>query len=183
MKIEPIETRFDGHRFRSRLEARYAVMFRRCRWDYEYEPQGFWLTGWRYDYGYEPWTGEWDYRYEPESYWVPKTSYLPDFLLSGLPIWLEVKGVDADPRTLDMCRSFSLEIGQDVCLFVGCPGWDRRGVRFRRGDTTSIYLWEMLTQQGLTQSEIDRAFDAARSARFEHGEMPQLELPIEIETA
>jgi hypothetical protein len=97
-------------------------MFRRCRWDYEYEPQGFWLTGWRYDYGYEPWTGEWDYRYEPESYWVPKTSYLPDFLLSGLPIWLEVKGVDADPRTLDMCRSFSLEIGQDVCLFCRMSG-------------------------------------------------------------
>ena len=43
--IKPIKTEFDGHRFRSRLEARWAVFFKEMDWDYSYE-----LEGYRFEY-------------------------------------------------------------------------------------------------------------------------------------
>lgn len=48
-KIKPIETIYNGYRFRSRLEARWAVFFDALGVDYEYEPEGFNLpNGGRY---------------------------------------------------------------------------------------------------------------------------------------
>lgn len=66
MSITAIETRYAGHLFRSRLEARWAVFFDRLGIAWEYEPQGYVLGN-----------GE---------------SYLPDFWLPGLHLWVEVKG-------------------------------------------------------------------------------------------
>jgi hypothetical protein len=62
--MKPIETRYHGHRFRSRLEARWAVFFDAFGVSWEYEPQGYDL-------------GELGY-------------YLPDFILDGRVI-VEVK--------------------------------------------------------------------------------------------
>lgn len=42
-KIKPIETFYHGYRFRSRLEARWAVFFDACGIKYQYEPEGYWL--------------------------------------------------------------------------------------------------------------------------------------------
>jgi hypothetical protein len=39
--IKPIETRYAGYRFRSRLEARWAVFFDALGLKWEYEPEGF----------------------------------------------------------------------------------------------------------------------------------------------
>lgn len=66
--IKPIETYYNGYRFRSRLEARWAVFFDAMGIKYEYEPEGF--VG---AYG------------EP---------YLPDFYLSDFDVYAEVKGSD-----------------------------------------------------------------------------------------
>lgn len=41
MEIKPIETTYNGYRFRSRLEARWAVFFDTLGIRYEYEPEGF----------------------------------------------------------------------------------------------------------------------------------------------
>ena len=68
--IRAIETRYAGCRFRSRLEARWAVFFDYLGISWQYEPQGF-LVG-------------------PENT-VP---YLPDFWLPGCGIWVEVKGTE-----------------------------------------------------------------------------------------
>lgn len=47
--IKPIETHYNGLRFRSRLEARWAVFFDALGIEYEYEPEGFELpSGARY---------------------------------------------------------------------------------------------------------------------------------------
>ena len=47
--IKPIETEYKGYRFRSRLEARWAVFFEACGVDWEYEPEGYELgDGQRY---------------------------------------------------------------------------------------------------------------------------------------
>ena len=39
--IRAIETSYDGYRFRSRLEARWAVFFNAAGIEYQYEPEGF----------------------------------------------------------------------------------------------------------------------------------------------
>ena len=46
--IKAIETEYDGHRFRSRLEARWAVFFNAVGLTYEYEIEGFEMDGTRY---------------------------------------------------------------------------------------------------------------------------------------
>lgn len=61
---KPIETHYKGHRFRSRLEARWAVFFDHLGIRWTYEPQG-----------YETSAGP----------------YLPDFWVGNLG-WIEVKG-------------------------------------------------------------------------------------------
>lgn len=66
--IRPIETWYAGCRFRSRLEARYAVLFDHLGIRWEYEPQGY-LVGPNHD--------------------LP---YLPDFWLPAERLWVEVKG-------------------------------------------------------------------------------------------
>ena len=86
--IKAIPTEYKGYRFRSRLEARWAVFFDACGADWEYEPEGF-------DLG-------------------DGTYYLPDFLLHGVTIhhglfkencdvYVEVKGkmTDDDVRKIN----------------------------------------------------------------------------------
>ena len=65
--IKAIETVYNGYRFRSRLEARWAVFFDTMEIEYQYEPEGF-------DLG----NGIW---------------YLPDFWLPDLELWIEIKGI------------------------------------------------------------------------------------------
>ena len=48
VKIQAIETTYNGYRFRSRLEARWAVFFDAIGQEYEYEPEGFELMSGRY---------------------------------------------------------------------------------------------------------------------------------------
>jgi hypothetical protein len=72
--IQPIETYYAGHLFRSRLEARWATVFDNLGVRWEYEPQGYLI-------------GE------------ERRPYLPDFYLTDLGWWVEVKG---DPQRLDV---------------------------------------------------------------------------------
>jgi hypothetical protein len=65
-KLKAIETIYNGYRFRSRLEARWAVVFDSLDLKWEYEPQGFELSD--------------------------GTFYLPDFYLPSISTWCEVKG-------------------------------------------------------------------------------------------
>lgn len=72
--MKAIETTYKGFRFRSRLEARWAIFFDECRIRWEYEPEGFELED--------------------------GSKYLPDFKLLEIetyrgqtPIWVEVKGI------------------------------------------------------------------------------------------
>ena len=41
MEIKAIETHYNGYKFRSRLEARWAVFFDEAGIEYQYEPEGF----------------------------------------------------------------------------------------------------------------------------------------------
>ncbi|MDQ5959019.1 MAG: hypothetical protein QG592_97 [Pseudomonadota bacterium] len=92
--LRAIETRYKGYRFRSRLEARYAVLFDSLKIEWEYEPEGYVLED-----------GTW---------------YLPDFFIR-FPVgsakrkrypdagyWVEVKPVPPSPaeaaKLVNLCR-------------------------------------------------------------------------------
>ena len=74
-KVKAIETQFDGYHFRSRIEARWALVFKLLGQPYEYEKEG-------YDLG-----GSW---------------YLCDFWLPRDHAWVEIKG--AHPTKLEIAR-------------------------------------------------------------------------------
>lgn len=67
--IKPIETVYKGCRFRSRLEARWAVFFDEMGIDWEYEPEGF------------------EFIHDGKT-----VRYLPDFYLPNDRFYVEVKG-------------------------------------------------------------------------------------------
>lgn len=183
-KIKPIETWYKGVKFRSRLEARWAVFFDAIGIRYEYEMEGFQMED--------------------------GTEYLPDFYLPDLDIWIEVKGImtGVDQHKIDMFRkslthpSYLLVVGPIppetadtlrwvyntfpgaeyfemggannswdfpylpcVCPVCGKVGFefDGRGGRVcSHSDDDKGYSYD--------HPRIREAYKKARSARFEHGE-------------
>lgn len=97
--IKPIETYYNGYRFRSRLEARWAVFFDSLGIKYEYEPEGFELED-----------GTW---------------YLPDFYLKDFNTWVEVKGV-MDEKSMHKIEMFAkgLPNGQQLWVLMDIPNPD-----------------------------------------------------------
>jgi len=113
--IKAIETKYKGYRFRSRLEARWAVFFDACDLKWEYEPEGF----------------------ETSSGW-----YLPDFWLPDVRggLWVEIKTEDSKSekdKTSEVEKLISVIEGttKSATIFRGDPYhvsftdlYDRAGV-------------------------------------------------------
>lgn len=95
MKV--IETFYNGYRFRSRLEARWAVFFNSLKIKYEYEPEGFVLAD--------------------------GICYLPDFYLPQLGVYVEVKASFQMITEEDIIKidSFSMQEDGQLLLIVGSP--------------------------------------------------------------
>lgn len=163
--IKAIETQYKGYRFRSRLEARWAVFFDAMGLRWEYEPEG-------YDLGKEGW-------------------YLPDFLIrseKGLPwIFIEIKP-EYNQSYIDKLVVFADKVKHDVLfdLIIGTPG-DERILRYcwNCGSIVDglheVYQGEYATWCDIVKCQFmnhsqpwancphtARAYAAARSARFEH---------------
>lgn len=95
MTLKPIETRYKGYRFRSRLEARWAVFFDALGVEWEYEVEG-------YDLG-------------------AAGFYLPDFeLYRSLFIEIKPSGVGLDDA-VQKCEALKQQSGYDVLLLKGKP--------------------------------------------------------------
>jgi hypothetical protein len=95
--IKAIETVYKGYRFRSRLEARWAVFFDALGIEWEYEAEGFELGA--------------------------NGRYLPDFWLPRLDCWVEIKpgGYRTDRQESDKYMALAQESPGDVLLHVGDP--------------------------------------------------------------
>jgi hypothetical protein len=159
--IKAIETRYAGCRFRSRLEARWAVLFDTLGIEWQYEPEGFDLPGGR---------------------------YLPDFRFPGGG-WLEVKGPPPSDQELKKVCELAQHTGQNVALVWGdiprtiedgnaigvAPSWlgpatvpavlllaHMNHYRFSHG-------LRLLSPEAASEY-LQPALNAARSARFEFGE-------------
>ena len=196
MEIKPIETEYNGYRFRSRLEARWAVFFDEARIRYDYEPEGF----------------------EIKISDSELIRYLPDFYLPDFDIYCEVKPNDKklfeESSKLGWMVDFCGPMSKGLILLGPIPYyefpeypahdmlyWDKgvalKRVRFK--ERRHGYPTELITEEdGLayTTSEIPAcasveatfydestngdkdagietfSYSAARKARFEFGETP-----------
>lgn len=188
--MKPIETRYAGHSFRSRLEARWAVFFDKLGVRWRYESQG-------YIVGVGP----------------DEEPYLPDFRLPDFGAWVEVKGEpsERDLRILvkaahrpehgglpdNAHRHVSLIVLRDIpypqpgeiALHSALTIIDQDVLHTAVGFATSVEqtarlftlvgpgrpeLWMLqdpmtLTWAGRGWSKVREAYDAARQARFEYG--------------
>ena len=90
--MKPIETVYGGYRFRSRLEARWAIFFDVLRIPYRYEMEGYDLDG----------------------IW-----YLPDFWLPQQNCWVEIKGQPPTPEEEEKAQLLAWHTGKEVYLFQG----------------------------------------------------------------
>lgn len=167
--IKPIETNYKGYRFRSRLEARWAVFFDALGVAWDYEKEG-------YDLGDAGW-------------------YLPDFWLPSLGIFVEIKpgetslfghrhlevfsqailicGEPGDYKSYDYVNYGSGTLCADLGVWGTSDEW--LGFGFITHRSFSGYLpRECSRSDGFTSFSIaiKDAGIAARSARFEHGESP-----------
>ena len=91
--IKPIETIYRGYRFRSRLEARWAVFFDTLGIPFEYEPEGFELPG--------------------------GLRYLPDFWLPEQDGWVEIKGQEPTEEDSLKAQLLAEGTGHPVYIFFG----------------------------------------------------------------
>jgi hypothetical protein len=92
MTIAALETRHKGYVFRSRLEARVAIIL-----------DGF---GWKW-------------RYESEGFSTPYGNYLPDFEVLAPAMWIEVKGEDPTEVEKLKLRSVAQQTEKVGMFFIG----------------------------------------------------------------
>ena len=180
--IKPIETVYNGYRFRSRLEARWAVFFDAAGIRYEYEPEGFNLGDGIY--------------------------YLPDFYLPDDDVWVEIKGKalsDEEREKIErFCiakcdlanggSKFRLLEGQIPSKLIGVTGvtednfcgipsfayvspdeFEKFNVEMGLGFTKKLesgVLLGAIWTPSCGFSKMCHALKVARQARFEHGEKP-----------
>ncbi len=129
--IKAIETRYNGYRFRSRLEARWAVFFDTLGIKYEYEKEG-------YDLGKHGW-------------------YLPDFWLPDLQLWYEIKGeIDTAERVWSWgIRSYSPEL-ERVKALADFTGWPAACAVGSIGEQwIQFYAWDVTDSSGGDYDEGD----------------------------
>ena len=118
-KLKAIQTSYKGYKFRSRLEARWAVLFDAMGIAWEYEIEGF-LVGeaprvWK---SQEPIAGE--INLPDISCDLPRDCvYLPDFWLPGLQYWVEVKGPDPTPTEIEKFRRLCAGSGYSGYMVYG----------------------------------------------------------------
>lgn len=163
-EIKALETVHNGYKFRSRLEARWSVALDVLGIDYDYEAQG-------YDLGEIGW-------------------YLPDFWLKAQRAWLEVKNPAAMSRCLEKCLALARGSGRDVIVVGEIPkrkqaaqahkyssdGGMVIGSLIWRDDESGDGVFDVVQCLGENLDcdpfagyhwDFDKAFDAARQARFE----------------
>lgn len=165
VKYEAIQTRYKGYNFRSRLEARYAVMFDFLGIDWIYEEEG-------YDLGPLGW-------------------YLPDFWIPysrsdsrGIGVWVEIKGTYPTELEIKKCVALRLIRRMGMYILYGPIDLDAHNCinpfpdddRQKRDEcalSTACFLdarWWDMYRENIPRGVAEDAVYAARSARFEFGE-------------
>ncbi|MBV1759444.1 MAG: hypothetical protein KMY55_16695 [Dethiosulfatibacter sp.] len=195
-KIKAIQTEYKGYLFRSRLEARWAVFFDFCGIDYEYEPEGYNLgNGLTYlpDFllhGVDGRSGGDLYvevkgqmtdadadkinrfyelgKDDPDTYGKSQTAIL---VVGNIPSGADIDDIlwsienEAYNDNGNWPNKYNFET-IDGDYFAAYPGINHKG-KFELFGDDSNYLCDMDSRA------TEKAYRAARQARFEHGERPR----------
>lgn len=114
--IKAIETCYNGFRFRSRLEARWAVFFDSLGVKYEYEFEGFELGD--------------------------GTRYLPDFLVHGSrDFYCEIKPSQPSVTEMKKAELLAYGTGIPVDIVMGLPGDNRITAYYGRKPPINLHLF------------------------------------------
>lgn len=203
MQLEPIQTYYNGIKFRSRTEARWAVFFDALGVPYIYEKEG-------YDLGQLISAALLERQGSPEEAILIELAslnlgwYLPDFWLPNQELWVEIKGGRPTELDWDKVRALKFLSGYRCHLFFGgIPNYVRYKPDLSDGEiicneyhdawcicptcgTVSITFEGRCSRlpcgcfkgkdhiRTCNHPVIIRACKAARSARFEYGEHPVL---------
>ena len=182
MDIRAIDTIYNDRRFRSRLEARWAVFFDEMSLPYLYEPEGFQLG---------------EIRYLPD-FSLPNGIRFADEGKHRQNIWIEIKpNAQLDDSDRQKITQFVKQTGYSLLLIAGEPG-EEASLRFITYDhqkgawNASDVKWIELANQELgllnledlrqqvgddTRTILNQlshaqrvlsAFSAAKQARFDH---------------
>lgn len=176
---QPIQTEYNGNKFRSRLEARWAVFFNRIGLKFVYEKEGFEL-------------GE-GKRYLPD-FWIPVSED------DDWGCWIEIKATQATKDELDKmyrvvnatkCSGFIIQGNPwpreyNITSFYYDNGSVFKSTKLKFGwyysgyeDTSFIAIGNEELAEGSPETEVivddtylERAFKSARQSQFEHGKCP-----------
>jgi hypothetical protein len=131
MALHPIETHYNGYRFRSRLEARWAVFFEHCGIQYTYEPEGYDLAQTVCPSPHDDPDQGWScICLDREEVQGAALWYLPDFYLHNVSLrdesqsglFFETKGLLAEsPTESARCRLLGALTGRPVILATVPP--------------------------------------------------------------
>lgn len=191
--IAAIETRYGGCRFRSRLEARWAVAFDHMGIKWEYEPQGFSLPSGPYlpDFWLPEVNGGCYFEVKPDDPNVqqdPRWDELatlsgrPVFIAFGLPYPTSesddsiIHGARRPDGHIESLTPFHDGTGivagwDNLHSFCTCPTCGKVGIQFEaRSERICSHTPRANDDYMYLGPRIVAAFLAARSARFEHGE-------------
>jgi hypothetical protein len=109
MEVTAIPTMYYGYRFRSRLEARYAVLFTTLGLKWKYEHEGFYLDGLR---------------------------YLPDFWFPERKWFADVKGEEPGSDDMEKMYRLAAKAKRPLFVLVGTPGDEDQSTRCLGGDVS-----------------------------------------------
>lgn len=186
MTAKAIETRYAGHRFRSRLEARWAIFFDTLGIPWQYEPEGFELAAGRYlpDFYlpqqrlYYEVKGRRYNDHEQQLIWqlYEATGTTTALAWGNLPRNPDINGYDLHSRSGDAGHRGIIIYADYDYAWTACPEgkhfgleYEARGARVNcecpKGEWADKQYWG-------NHPRITHAYENAHSARFEHGETP-----------
>jgi hypothetical protein len=133
--IKPITTHYNGYRFRSRTEARWAVFFDTLKIAYEYELEGYVVDG---------------------------ICYLPDFYLPTFDVFAEIKvnALSITPEELVKIFTFALGADKPTLLILGTPGNHKFLLVDRRHVAPLEELYDEITAEVVAETIAEMETDA-----------------------
>lgn len=186
-EIKAIETKYNGYKFRSRLEAKWAVFFDELGVEYEYEPEGFNLpSGRRYlpDFRVKCHGTRGAYWEKPFDLYIEVKGNMSVFDMERIrefskeyPI-LIVGNIPPENKATDSYavhaydRMHELDIYPfnyetiDGDYFAAYPAATKEGKFYLFGDDSNYIDRD-------DEKRVNNAYNKARQARFEHGETPK----------